>query len=197
MAVFCPQCRKRLGSRKELPGHFRRAHTGESPPRSKRAKERAKARLSRPGLVPLVEIVSPKPSPVRAVTVRETVIEVTPSRLGIVPAKRSVNPIVVLPAPPRRSEPRPGYQMPGSSVGLVDSLVAPVPQRPQLTDAVVLRSQYHALMALAIRLDAGVGTEREQAAFKAALRGYNANYDRIAAGKNSSHLPALGGASPS
>jgi len=46
---------------------------------------------------------------------------------------------------------------------------------------VILWSQYHALKALATRLDAGIGTERERASFGAGLREYNANYDRIAA----------------
>jgi hypothetical protein len=45
---------------------------------------------------------------------------------------------------------------------------------------VILWSQYHALKALATRLDAGIGTERERIAFEAGLRAYNANYDRIA-----------------
>lgn len=76
----------------------------------------------------------------------------------------------------RRLELKPGYQMPGNSLGLVDSSVA---LRPPLTDAVILRTQYHALMALATRLDRGVGTEREQAAFEAGLREYNANFERV------------------
>lgn len=190
--VTCPDCGTRLASRSRLPGHYRRAH-----PRKSLVGGEASRRSDIPKVHPVpAEIISSKPSPVRPVPIREKVFEVTASSSGIVHAKRPLATIVAQPVPTRRLEPKPGYQMPGSSVGLVDSLVAPV-QRPQLTDAVVLRSQYHALMALAIRLDAGVGTEREQAAFEAALRGYNANYDRIAAGKNSSHLPALGGASPS
>jgi len=52
---------------------------------------------------------------------------------------------------------------------------------PDATDKVILWSQYHALKALAVRLDAGIATERERAAFEAGLRGYNANYDRIRA----------------
>src|SRR5262249_54506068 len=45
---------------------------------------------------------------------------------------------------------------------------------PQATDAVILLSQYHALKALATRLDAGVATKRERVAFEAGLREYNA-----------------------
>jgi len=52
---------------------------------------------------------------------------------------------------------------------------------PDSTDRVILWSQYHALKALATRLDAGIGTERERVAFEAGLREYNANYDRIRA----------------
>jgi hypothetical protein len=51
---------------------------------------------------------------------------------------------------------------------------------PEAADKVILWSQYHALKALATRLDAGIGTERERIAFEAGLRAYNANYDRIA-----------------
>lgn len=50
---------------------------------------------------------------------------------------------------------------------------------PDATDAVILWSQYHALKALATRLDAGIGTERERVSFEAGLREYNTNYDRI------------------
>jgi hypothetical protein len=49
----------------------------------------------------------------------------------------------------------------------------------QASDEVTLRSQYHALKALAVRLDAGVGTERERVAFEFGLREYEANYQRI------------------
>ena len=51
---------------------------------------------------------------------------------------------------------------------------------PQATDATILWSQYHALKALATRLDAGIGTDRELVAFEAGLREYNKNFDRIA-----------------
>jgi hypothetical protein len=48
-------------------------------------------------------------------------------------------------------------------------------------DAVTLWSQYHALKALAVRLDGGIGTETERAAFEAGLREYDANFDRVRA----------------
>jgi hypothetical protein len=43
---------------------------------------------------------------------------------------------------------------------------------------VILFSQYHALKALATRLDAGIGTDRDRASFEAGLREYNANLGR-------------------
>lgn len=49
----------------------------------------------------------------------------------------------------------------------------------------ILLSQYHALKALATRLDAGVATERERVAFEAGLPEYDANYDRIRAQRKS------------
>ncbi len=52
---------------------------------------------------------------------------------------------------------------------------------PDATDKVILWSQYHALKALATRLDAGIATERERVSFEAGLREYNANFDRIRA----------------
>ena len=56
---------------------------------------------------------------------------------------------------------------------------------PEATDKVILSSQYHALKALATRLDAGLGTERERVAFEAGLREYDANYNRIRAQRKS------------
>jgi hypothetical protein len=54
---------------------------------------------------------------------------------------------------------------------------------PDPLDAVTLWSQYHALKALAVRLDAGLGGEREREMFEAALRIYDANFDRIRLGR--------------
>jgi hypothetical protein len=56
---------------------------------------------------------------------------------------------------------------------------------PDASDKVILSSQYHALKALATRLDAGIGTDRERDAFEAGLREYDANYDRIRARRKS------------
>lgn len=51
---------------------------------------------------------------------------------------------------------------------------------PQAANATVLWSQFYALKAMATRLDAEIGTERERVAFEAGLREYNKNFDRIA-----------------
>jgi hypothetical protein len=52
---------------------------------------------------------------------------------------------------------------------------------PEATDGVILWSQYHALKALATRLDAGIGSERERVAFEAGLKEYNRNFERVRA----------------
>lgn len=54
---------------------------------------------------------------------------------------------------------------------------------PDAEDKTVLWSQYHALKALAVRLDAGIATERERASFGAGLAEYNRNFDTIRARK--------------
>ncbi len=59
---------------------------------------------------------------------------------------------------------------------------------PDASDKVILWSQYHLLKALATRLDAGIATERERAAFEAGLREYDAHYDRVRAQRKA--LPA-------
>ena len=56
---------------------------------------------------------------------------------------------------------------------------------PDVSDEVILWSKYHARKALATRLDAGIGTERERIAFEAGLREYDADYHRIRAHRKS------------
>jgi hypothetical protein len=53
-------------------------------------------------------------------------------------------------------------------------------------DKVTLFEQFYFLKALAARLDAGRGTERDRAMFVAGLQQYDENYDRIRA-KQLSH----------
>jgi hypothetical protein len=60
---------------------------------------------------------------------------------------------------------------------------------PEGTDAVILWSQYHALKALAVRLDAGIAAERERAAFEAGLREYNGNFERVREERQRKLLP--------
>jgi hypothetical protein len=54
---------------------------------------------------------------------------------------------------------------------------------PDPLEAATLWSQYHALKALAVRLDAGLGGEREREMFEAGLRIYDANFDHIRLGR--------------
>jgi len=56
---------------------------------------------------------------------------------------------------------------------------------PEASNKAILYSQYHALKALATRLDAGIGTERERIAFEAGLKEYDVNYDHIQAQRKS------------
>jgi hypothetical protein len=53
-------------------------------------------------------------------------------------------------------------------------------RRRDEADAATLWEQYHFLKALAVRLDAGRGTEPDRVMFEAGLREYNTNFDRIA-----------------
>lgn len=135
----------------------------------------------------------PNPAPVRA-----EVLHVTPIRAEIVPARPSpARPARALPDSPD-SEAPPSWWKPqahpewrhavwaGFSSDYHSRLAAQragaafTIRAPQAMDAVLLWSQYHVLKALAMRLDAGIATERERAAFEAGLREYDANFDRIA-----------------
>jgi hypothetical protein len=151
--------------------------------------------LSRPAALVLAE---PRPEPIRAA--KPEVLDVTPTRAEIVPAKpfsaRPAHPVPILRAsedgPPSWWEPQADEEYrckmwAGFPVEYRNQLLA---QRagaaftirlPDATDKAILWSQYHALKALAVRLDAGIGSERERAAFEAGLREYDANYDRIRA----------------
>jgi hypothetical protein len=161
VAVVCGKCGARLASRARLEGHFRRAH-------SRGGKVRRSA-----ALVPV------KPRPARPESIRAEVLDVTPTRSEIVPVPRSV--------PPKRSprnmltdlsdaERPPDWWEPQADLGWrvrqwnafpADYRNRILAQRagaaftiraPQATDATILFSQYHALKALATRLDAGNGT---------------------------------------
>jgi hypothetical protein len=145
----------------------------------------------------------PRPEPIRA-----KVLDVTPARSQIVsvpsllfPPKRS--PRITLAPDLRDAERPPSFWEPQADeewrIRQWNRFPADYRSRllaeragtaftiraPQAKDEVILRSQYHALKALATRLDAGIGTERERAAFEAGLREYDANYDRIRAQRKS------------
>ena len=138
-------------------------------------------------------IVHAKP---KAVPIRRQVIEVQPirSKTQIVPAGPKPKP-VEMPSgdgPPPWWEPQAeenwrrniwaGFPAEYRHQLLAERAGAAFTIRPpDATDKVILWSQYHALKALATRLDAGIGTERERVAFDAGLREYDANYDRIRA----------------
>lgn len=186
MAVVCGKCGARLACRARLEGHFRRAHS--------------RGRKARRSAVPIqVKPRPPLPEPIRA-----EIVDVTPSRMEIVPApclvpapKRS--PRSILTPDLRDAERPPSWWEPQAdlewrvrqwNVFPADYRNRILAQRagaaftiraPQATDATILLSQYHALKALATRLDAGIGSERERAGFEAGLREYNANYDRVRA----------------
>ena len=181
MALNCPQCGARVASKAALPGHYRRAHRGRFPPRSGRVRAEVL------DVIPIrSEIVryareSAPTMPVRGET-------------RIVPAKPKSRPAEIIPSgdgPPSWWEPQadPGWRhtaWAGFSADYRNRLLARragaafTIRPPEATDAVILWSQFHALKALATRLDAGIGTEREHVAFEAGLREYNANFDRIA-----------------
>ena len=168
--VACPQCGTRLASRDRLAGHYRRAHRGRLPPRSGR--------------------------------VRAEIVDVTPSRMEIVPAprlvpasKRSLRNILTPDL--RDAERPPDFWEPQADLEWrvrqwnafpADYRNRILAQRagaaftiraPEATDATILLSQYYALKALAVRLDAGVATERERVAFQSGLLEYNRNFQRI------------------
>lgn len=196
MAVHCEKCGARVASRAALPGHYRRAH-----PR----KSRHSATLVpvESELVRSARLFSARPG-----TTRSEVLDVTPSRSEIIPASRPILPTKGSPlhiltpdladaeAPPSWWEPQAERnwrirQWNAFSADYRNRLLA---QRagtafsirpPKATDEVILWSQYHALKALATRLDAGIGTERERVSFEAGLREYNTNFDRIRAQRKS------------
>ena len=187
MAVTCGKCGARLASKSRLAGHFRRAHG------------RGKGRKTRRS----VALVPAKPRPARPGPIRAEIVDVVPFRSEIVhvprsvpSAKRSPRNILTLDLhdaerPPVWFEPQADLewrvrQWNAFSADYRNRLLmqragaAFTVRVPQATDAVILWSQYHALKALATRLDAGVGTERERLSFAAGLLEYNKNFDGIA-----------------
>jgi hypothetical protein len=155
-----------------------------------------KAGRSRPARLPgQVAIIPAKPRPIQA-----EVIDVTPIRSEIVRPGREASPGRPVLA---RSEPDPDWyarefpQDAGrtpwrklkdeqreyyqSRHAAMDRSKVSLPRRPDETDSVTLWEQFHFLKALAVRLDAERGTERDREMFEAGLRKYNANYDRILA----------------
>lgn len=172
MAVHCEKCGVRVSSRAALPGHYRRAHP------------RARA-LARP----------------RAI--QAEIVNVPLTRAGIVPATRALARPGPCQTKPRPADPDPDSETPPSwwepqgdacwrreqwnrfsaehraellrqRLGLSFAL-----RTPGEADAATLWEQYHFLKALAVRLDAERGTEKDRAMFEAGLREYNSNYERV------------------
>lgn len=202
MAVHCEKCGVQVASRAALPGHYRRAHGG--------ARRSVALVPARPKPEPIrADIVEHKPFPSRPPgVIQAEVLDVSPPRSEIVRAPRT-------PAPPKRSPrhtltldlrdaERPpdwwetqadeDWRVRQWNVFDSDYRNRLLAQRadaaftihpPNAPGAVILWSQYHALKALATRLDAGIGPERERVAFEVGLREYDANYDRIRAQRKS------------
>src|SRR5713101_4124237 len=145
MAVHCGKCGQRLGSRAELPGHYRRAH----------------GRRGSAALVPL------KPRPARPEPIRAEIVPVAPSRLEIVrPGRESVPAMPIL----ARSEPEPEWfarEFPQDARAVPwrnrdedsrayyrrahGAVERSLPRRPaEGADSVTLWEQYHFLKALAV-----------------------------------------------
>jgi len=202
MGVHCGECGKRLGSKAELPGHFRRAHSKGRKVRRPRfsavvdnvkpspvALVPAKPRLPRPQAIraEVLEIIPIQCEIVRPISPKRVFCP-HPRRSGIdwgiasVPPEERIRQETELVLAAQRREEHNGYRLPGASVSPVsaEGVMLAAVRQPQATDEVVLWSQYHALKALATRLDVGIGSERERVAFEAGLREYNTNYDHIA-----------------
>ncbi len=192
MPIQCEKCGARVASRAALPGHYRKAHP--------RTRQRRPGRVQNKGMdiSPIQSQIVPYgrgSAPARPV--RERVGTLTEAeiitRFGVVRSARSVQarPASNGDGPPSWWEPQASEDWRGDQWAAfpADYRNRILAQRagaaftiraPRAADATILWSQYHALKALATRLDAGIATERERGAFVAGLREYNVNYDRIA-----------------
>ncbi len=161
---------------------------------------RCPGRLPGAGQSRQAAIVPAKPRVTGARPIRAEVLDITPVRTEIVLAKRGAAPGRPILA---KSEPEPDWyerefpQDAGrtpwrkleerqreyyrSRYAAMERSKVSLPRRPDEADSVTLWEQFHFLKALAVRLDAGRGTERDRKMFEAGLREYNANYDRIRA----------------
>lgn len=161
MALRCPECGTRVSSKAALPGHYRRAHGAARKAASAASVESAHEKRNR--------------KPVERFS-------------GSGPGSALLSPTAIVRAPAISpaggASAKPGRY---SDVALYPGDHLPEPSSP-LPDAVRLQAQYHALRAMAVKLDAGAGTEQEEILFRRALAEYNELFDRVvAAGKG---LPA-------
>lgn len=184
MAIHCERCGVRVASRTALEGHVRRAHS--------------RSRNVQPSLA-LVP-AKPRPGPIRAEVVDAA--EIVRPRREVVPARLIHGDVQIAPrpklqavaggdGPPRWWEPQADPEWRAGQWNrfppecrrqiLAQRAGAVFVRVTDAEDKTVLWSQYHALKALAVRLDAGIATERERAAFEAGLAEYNRNFDAIRA----------------
>jgi DNA-directed RNA polymerase subunit RPC12/RpoP len=154
-------------------------------------------------------LVPAKPSPPRPGAIRAAqpkVLDVAPIRSEIVPATRPQTsmPLGWVPGQP---VPYAGMVRIGASRipahvlnSFWDTSRAPQPalgvngrqrlvRRPGEADMVTLWEQFYFLRALAVRLDAGRGTEGDRVMFEAGLREYDTNFERVRAGRQRKVLP--------
>jgi hypothetical protein len=162
---------------------------------------RCPGKLARAGLARQVAIVPAKPRVTDASSIlRADIVDAAPVRSEIVRFERDAAPArrvlarsdsepewysFEFPQDAKRTpwqklkaEQREYYQ---SRHTAVERSKVSLPQRPDEMDSVTLWEQYHFLKAIAVRLDAGRGTQRDREMFEAGLREYNANYDRTLA----------------
>jgi hypothetical protein len=160
---------------------------------------RCPGQLAKTGQSYQVAIVPTKPRLVQA-PIRAKIIDVTPVRSEIVRSSReaALGRSILAKSEPepdwfarefsQDAKAEPWFKRDGENRGYYERAHAAMersnvslPRRPNETDSVTLWEQYHFLKAIAVRLDAGRGTERDRKMFEAGLPEYNANYDRILA----------------
>lgn len=164
MAFRCEKCGKRLGSKAELPGHLRRAHSGASPPRSA-SPGRDKTRVLRPTST-RSEIVRPERESVAGRLVRSQIVKVETAR----PDPRFYPPQTALAQREERMRERSALaRREGPQFSSRDSEVSEA----------LLMEQYWILLAMRSRLARGAGGPGDRERFLAALDVYKRNGERL------------------
>lgn len=174
--MTCPQCGTRLASRDRLPGHYRRAHPGLVAGRSGRARGKVlDVTPSRPQIVRSGREFAPA----RHIQGETRIVAASPRTSGLDALGRPLE------NPPAWFEQavRPATRRAMWIETPPDERERLCAQRSAFTvrapDDVTLLSQFHMLKALAVRLDAGIGTERDRALFEVGLRQYDVTFERV------------------